>query len=211
MTSENLEPVSSLTALKIVDAAAKLFMQRGYRAVSITDIIKAAEITKPTLYYYFPDKEELFVQMGLRVLSQMGEQLRAAAGRASDLEGQLLGLADVFMGERDGDMRMVRHEMGEHLGPSQRERMGHAFYSQLFAPIYSVMEQGIAEGRLSGHTPASLTTMFLGICESFHEFAPSAQPEHWGQEPSSPFAQVTITARTLVDFFLYGVAGTRKA
>ncbi|MFQ3664154.1 MAG: helix-turn-helix domain-containing protein, partial [Chloroflexaceae bacterium] len=46
----DLEPISSPTAVKIVDAASHLFLQRGYKAVSINDIIRAADVTKPTLY-----------------------------------------------------------------------------------------------------------------------------------------------------------------
>ncbi|PMP72740.1 MAG: TetR/AcrR family transcriptional regulator, partial [Chloroflexus aggregans] len=75
MTEVHLMPdprvVESPTALRIIDVATQLFMQRGYRAVSISDIIHTAGVTKPTLYYYFNDKEDLFVQMGLKVLWTM--------------------------------------------------------------------------------------------------------------------------------------------
>jgi AcrR family transcriptional regulator len=54
-THTETEPGYNATAQKILSVAAHLFMQLGYRAVSISDIVKAAEITKPTLYYYFPD------------------------------------------------------------------------------------------------------------------------------------------------------------
>ena len=207
MEKDNLAPVTSLTAIKIVDAAAKLFMQRGYRAVSINDIIKAAEITKPTLYYYFPDKEELFVQMGLRVLNQMGEQLCLTIANAPDTKGKRVALATMLMGHRDGDLRMVRHEMGQHLGPSQRPRVGQAFYANLFAPIHAVIEQGLADNELVGYNSSTLTTMFLSMCEAFHEFGPGAQTDHWQGDAGSPFTNLTISGQTLVDLFLNGVAG----
>ena len=82
------------TAQKILDTAAYLFMQLGYRAVSINDIVKAAEITKPTLYYYFRDKQELFVQMAIQRLLTLNRLLTAAAER-DGLAAQLLGMAEV--------------------------------------------------------------------------------------------------------------------
>ena len=72
-------------------------MQLGYRAVSINDIVKAAEITKPTLYYYFRDKEELFAQMAIQRLVEMHAALdRALAGQAGT-QARLAALAGVLL------------------------------------------------------------------------------------------------------------------
>ncbi|NTW00214.1 MAG: TetR/AcrR family transcriptional regulator [Oscillochloris sp.] len=205
MQEQYLQPVTAPTAVKIIDAATHLFMQRGYTAVSITDIIKVAEVTKPTLYYYFADKEELFVQMGLSVLATMGAQLRdAVAGLPSTAE-QLLALAQVLLAEHDGDMRLMRHEMYEHVGSAQRERLTRAFYSCLFAPINQVMVTGLARADLGRYPAEVLTAMFLGLSESFHEFTTRARVSEWSSQPGSPFTFTSLNAYTLVDLFLHGV------
>jgi AcrR family transcriptional regulator len=205
MELDSLQPISSPTAVKIVDAAGHLFMQRGYKAVSINDIIRAAEVTKPTLYYYFADKEELFVQMGLRVLAEMGERLRAAAATPGDSAARLRAVAGVLMADRDTDMRMMRHEMFQHLGPSQRQRLGMAFYHQLFLPIHEVMERGLADGDLSGHPPAALAKMFMSMSEAFQEFTPGPR-EGWSDERAPLFGGPALTTDLLVNLFLHGVS-----
>jgi AcrR family transcriptional regulator len=43
----------------IVRVAHELFAERGYAATSVTDIAEAAEISKGTLFAYFPSKEEI--------------------------------------------------------------------------------------------------------------------------------------------------------
>ena len=43
--------------------AARLFSEKGYNRVSIRDICESVGVGKPTLYYYFKDKETLFVQL----------------------------------------------------------------------------------------------------------------------------------------------------
>lgn len=50
----------------ILACALQLFAARGYDAVSISDIVEQAGVTKPTLYYFFGSKEGLFEEL-LRV------------------------------------------------------------------------------------------------------------------------------------------------
>src|SRR2546430_13755683 len=45
----------------ISDVAIRLFLARGFDAVSVPDIAAAAEVSKPTLFKYFPTKEDLVV------------------------------------------------------------------------------------------------------------------------------------------------------
>ena len=50
---------SELTRQKILTAAADLFLERGYPATGLGDIIARAEMTKGALYYHFDCKEAL--------------------------------------------------------------------------------------------------------------------------------------------------------
>ena len=45
---------------KILEVAKELFTQRGFANVAVRDICRAADVTPPTLYYYFKNKEALF-------------------------------------------------------------------------------------------------------------------------------------------------------
>jgi AcrR family transcriptional regulator len=50
---------SSTVARHIARSAARLFAERGYEATSVREIVEAAGVAKPTLYYYFRSKEGL--------------------------------------------------------------------------------------------------------------------------------------------------------
>src|SRR5215510_9529098 len=50
---------TSDVARHIARSAAKLFAERGYDATSVREIVEAAGVAKPTLYYYFRSKEGL--------------------------------------------------------------------------------------------------------------------------------------------------------
>ncbi|WP_322489737.1 TetR/AcrR family transcriptional regulator [Chloroflexus sp.] len=192
----------SPTALRILDVAAQLFMQRGYRAVSINDIIQAAGVTKPTLYYYFGDKEDLFVQMGLRVLETMCQPLAEIAASDQPLVERLQAMATLLITGYEGDMRMMRHEMMEHLGESARARLSAAFYQHLFAPLTSVMNEARIAGLVRADlAPAVLAMLFLSLCETFHELTPAHPMLRWTG---------AVSPALLVDLFLHG-AGTQAA
>ncbi|MCX5610861.1 TetR/AcrR family transcriptional regulator [Streptomyces sp. NBC_00047] len=47
------------TRRRLAATALELFLERGFDAVSVADIAAAAEVSKPTLFRYFPSKEDL--------------------------------------------------------------------------------------------------------------------------------------------------------
>lgn len=48
---------------QIIDGARAVFLANGFDAASMTDIAKAAGVSKGTLYVYFKDKDELFSEI----------------------------------------------------------------------------------------------------------------------------------------------------
>ncbi|WP_073255190.1 TetR family transcriptional regulator [Cryptosporangium aurantiacum] len=59
--------------------AIRLFLARGFDAVSVADVAEAAEVSKPTLFRYFPSKEDLVLH---RIGDHQGESARVVRERA---------------------------------------------------------------------------------------------------------------------------------
>ncbi|MER5731500.1 TetR family transcriptional regulator [Streptomyces sp. NPDC002138] len=49
------------TRQRLASTALELFLERGFDAVSVADVAAAAEVSKPTLFRYFPSKEDLLL------------------------------------------------------------------------------------------------------------------------------------------------------
>lgn len=47
----------------MMQAAVQIFSERGYQSATIRDIVKEADVSIGTFYFYFPDKETLFVHL----------------------------------------------------------------------------------------------------------------------------------------------------
>ncbi|MEU2552174.1 TetR family transcriptional regulator [Streptomyces sp. NPDC013313] len=67
----------------IGDAAVSLFLERGFDQVSVNDIAAAAEVSKPTLFRYFPTKEDLVLY---RFADHQGEAARVVRDRGPGIE-----------------------------------------------------------------------------------------------------------------------------
>lgn len=62
----------------ILDAAARLFCERGYAGVRLEDIAQAAGTQSGAIYYYFPSKEDLVEELLKLALGPAIQQLRDA-------------------------------------------------------------------------------------------------------------------------------------
>lgn len=66
---------------ELLDAAQRLFVEKGIAATSIDDIVGAAEVAKGTFYLYFPSKEALLAALRERFIATFLGRLEAAMER----------------------------------------------------------------------------------------------------------------------------------
>ncbi|MFD3836821.1 TetR/AcrR family transcriptional regulator [Streptomyces sp. NPDC058642] len=66
----------------VSEIAIRLFLEKGYDAVSVAEIAAAAEISKPTLFRYFPTKEDLVFH---RIADHEDEAARVVAEAPDDV------------------------------------------------------------------------------------------------------------------------------
>jgi AcrR family transcriptional regulator len=71
------------TRERILDVAQELFTRQGYDKTSLRDIAERLEITKAALYYYFRRKEDILLELHLR-LQTLGETVIAELEAAPD-------------------------------------------------------------------------------------------------------------------------------
>lgn len=71
---------------RILDAAARIFSEDGYRATTTNDVAAAAGVSIGSLYQYFPNKDALLVGLAERhldealpMVARVGADLRAAS------------------------------------------------------------------------------------------------------------------------------------
>lgn len=68
----------------MMQAALEIFAERGYQSATIRDIVREADVSIGTFYFYFPDKETLFVHLYEETADFLVHTLQqASAGRTT--------------------------------------------------------------------------------------------------------------------------------
>src|SRR5207247_3815876 len=75
---------------QILGAALKQFADGGYAGTSVQDIVNAARVTKPTLYYHFQNKAGLYQALIDRAHDERLRLMQEAAARADSLPEKLV-------------------------------------------------------------------------------------------------------------------------
>jgi AcrR family transcriptional regulator len=100
------------TRLHISDTAARLFAERGYENVAVTDVAREAEVAEQTVYNYFPTKEQLVTDRDEPVQQRLSDLIRsrpAGVTAAAAVRDYVLGFA---AGIRDIAPEQWRGELG---------------------------------------------------------------------------------------------------
>ena len=155
----------------IVDAAVRLFRQKGYAATGLADIVEASGAPKGSVYHYFPGGkaaigEAAVREAGRRILRTVRE-LSASAASAGDLVQAHAGRLAEWMtrsGYRDGaPMTTVLLENAPHDEPitaAGREALG-AWADELAMRLQSDGIDAARAGRLASLTIAALDGALL--------------------------------------------------
>ena len=65
------------TRRSIAETAARLFAERGYENVAVSDVARAAEVAEQTVYNYFPTKEQLVTDRDQQIQDRLSDLIRS--------------------------------------------------------------------------------------------------------------------------------------
>ncbi len=144
---------------EILDAAARLFADRGYHGVSIDDIGSAVGMSGPGIYRHFAGKEDVLSQMLLRISQQLlaeGSRRVVAAASASDALEALLGWHVDFTLSQPALITVQERELGNVPEPARRQiRRLQRLYVEEWVTVLSEVLPGVSQGRLRTATHAA--------------------------------------------------------
>jgi AcrR family transcriptional regulator len=95
-TLERRRRERDLRRSRIIEAAEKVILSRGYQAATMDDVAAEAELGKGTLYLYFKNKEELTLALALRARMRMIDGFDQAIQEATNGHDLLVRFARVF-------------------------------------------------------------------------------------------------------------------
>lgn len=180
----------------VLDAAERLFLERGYAGTRLRDLADALGIKPASLYHHAPGgKKELWQRVMDRSFDRHHANLRTAAEQAGDdLRGQLVAMADWLLSQPP--MNVVALAASDVLTASQPDAhdVSERIYEGIMVPVRDAFQSARDRGEIGDASADLLAGMFVA---SVNGLVPS---EHAGSLPHS--AQVLATAA--IDVLLDG-------
>jgi AcrR family transcriptional regulator len=89
------------TRRRVLDAAARVFAQRGYDAATLDDVAAAAGFSKGAVYSNFADKREVFLSLMQERIAERVDRVRGVTERSEGAAEQIEGAAGELEGLLD--------------------------------------------------------------------------------------------------------------
>jgi AcrR family transcriptional regulator len=151
---------------RILSATTPLFAQRGYGSTSVRELAEAAGVTKPTLYYYFKNKEGLYVAAVNAALSEISRVMREACappGAPRERLGRFVDAYSEHVSAHPDAMRLLisaNYTAGE--GQPVVDQM--SVHIENAQGVVELVREALAEGAIrAGLDPQVVTLALLGM------------------------------------------------
>jgi AcrR family transcriptional regulator len=150
----------------VLEAAAKLFAQRGFGGTNLQDIADSLGISRPALYYYFKSKEEILASLVEEVTVFSGLQATELAAKAdfnpSDTLRQMTFNHAKWLLEHTVEFRVV--DRTENDLPAATRRRHDKAKRALLDNFVRTIERGIELGHFRPVDATVAAFSILGMC-----------------------------------------------
>jgi TetR/AcrR family transcriptional regulator len=188
----------------IINAALKRFAHFGLAKTTMNEIAADLALSKPLLYYYFPDKISLFAAVMDSIIKEIDREMDAALAKQTNSQKAIL----FYLDKRQEFVRKYFNllEFVISSGPDLPQNLIEIFKqakSSEIRKIELVIKKGIDSGEFSVKDPAFTAEILLDALAGMrmNHFAPSRNfyPD------KSQFEQILKKEKQLATIFLNGL------
>ncbi|UFH50886.1 CerR family C-terminal domain-containing protein [Pseudomonas sp. KNUC1026] len=173
-TAEGGYPRGEETRARLIDAAVRVFGEKGYDAASTREIASVAGLNAPALQYYFDNKEGVYLACVEHMIERLWEQVGPAVAEAeavfdgtlaSDAE-RIEALLEIFSGMlgliQDGPESLRWREFMSRQQAGQCPPSAHALMKEGFKVRIGRVIRGLV-ANLTGYPPDDERTVLHGF------------------------------------------------
>lgn len=149
---------------RVLDAALRLFFEKGYSNTTVDEVARSLGATKPFVYRYFRNKEALLVAIYERLTDRILGLLLAAKERAEQPDRQLSIFLDSFARENMQSVMvgMVYMQEEKNLDPAFRASINER-QKRFDRELAGVIERGVEQGVFQAKDPKVAALAITGM------------------------------------------------
>lgn len=190
------------TRLAVLDAAERLFAERGFSGTSMRDIACASGISQPLIHHHFGSKQDLYLAVRRHGIHEFAERFPDLAGggdRPLDVRSELTAIFEYLL-EHEACLRLIGWARLEGTHPALPEEAD--LTRSMVKRIELAQQRGLIRRDLD---PVNLSAMLLSLIVYWLE-----NRSHFGE-----VAEGTVSDRAYLEqaiaLFERGVAPTSDA
>jgi TetR/AcrR family fatty acid metabolism transcriptional regulator len=152
---------------RILEAAIKVFAERGFHSATVAEIARAAGVADGTIYLYFKGKDDLLLRLFDEKMTELLADAKAAVAQERTAPGKLRRFIQLHLAvvERNPDLASVLivelRQSAQFLKAADRHKL--AAYVDLIA---EVVRAGQESGELDGSiSPATVKRAIFGALD----------------------------------------------
>jgi TetR/AcrR family transcriptional regulator len=166
-----LPPEDQSARERVLKAAVELFTQRGYAATTVREIVEAAGVTKPILYYYFGNKEGIYLKILEDVMQAYYQMLKDVLQYEGAPTQKILDFGRIFYRNFGKHLAEARLFHSIYYGPPQGApffdfEVLHVLFEQT---MKALVRQGVRSGEIAESQVDSLTILIMAVINFFNE------------------------------------------
>jgi len=190
--------------IQILDAASKVFVEKGFHSATIKDIAGEADISEGTIYNYFKNKPALLLGVFERMRKSLEEKQRIPDMVEVNLRTFIKAhLQRPIMALKEGNFELFRIVVSELMVDRELRSL---YHQQILAPVNIMVERYIEEAIELGNikstnstlTAHALTGLVYGIILQYIIIDEAKTESDWDE-----------LTDMLTDMILYGLEGDK--
>ncbi|MFS0750842.1 TetR/AcrR family transcriptional regulator [Oceanobacillus sp. 1P07AA] len=180
---------------RILQIAEELFMKKGYRSVTTREISARCKISQPALYYHYPDKESLYIEMLTRFVKRIKSKLNLISDEP--LEQRLRLMLEILADEHPTSIMMMIHDISVEFKHENKHKIYLLWRETYLEPFINVFEELKEKGKLRKHIAPEDAARFCLLTMG-------QTMSTWTRNTQSLSTQYDL----LVDFILHGTVNS---
>ena len=129
----------------VLRTAARIFNEHGYHGTSLELVAEELEITRPTVYYYFKNKDEILfecVRIALEMIESAAQRVTERGGSAAE---QLVAVMEQYAEVMMQDFGVCLVRVGDSPLPAESRVKLRRLQSNIDRKLRGLIEQGIRQ------------------------------------------------------------------
>jgi AcrR family transcriptional regulator len=184
MATVTTRPAAGGHRARLTAGLAAAIAEKGYAAVTIADVVRAARVSKRTFYEHFPDKETCFLALYAETTDELLELIAAATVAAQgSWEARIGAAARAYFERVASEPELIRAALLEIQAAGPRARVLRREVQRRYAEqLRELSEAAAAEGAgVRALSPALATAVVGGLNELMLEAVEAGQAERLGE------------------------------